>query len=57
MYVNIFSVLDSGTVWCVANVISGTTNYLTAYNGNDGDAMIDNSAVYRFSCLVGVMSH
>lgn len=41
----------SNTVWCVANVIVGSTNYVMVFNGNDAESSIDNQNVYRFTCL------
>ncbi|XP_053400601.1 uncharacterized protein LOC128557336 [Mercenaria mercenaria] len=44
-----YSVSDS--VWCVDTVPSGGTNYITVYNGYDADSDIDNTNVYRFTCI------
>ncbi|KAL4230057.1 hypothetical protein ACF0H5_010443 [Mactra antiquata] len=41
----------SDTVWCVDTVMNNGNNYVTLYNGNDEETDIDDSSIYRFSCI------
>jgi len=47
----------SSTVWCVDNVPYSDVTYVTVYNGVDAEGLIDNSIVYRLSCVVIVFAY
>ena len=49
------SQIVSSTVWCVDNVPYSDVTYVTVYNGVDAEGLIDNSIVYRLSCVVIVL--
>ena len=40
---------DSGVVYCLVSLTSGSLTYLTVYNT---DATVDNTNSYRMACLV-----
>ena len=49
-----FIFVESDTVWCVNNVIEGTTNYVMTFNGVDDSSVIDESTIYKFTCFVSL---